>query len=247
MVMSDPIADMLTRIRNANIVRHETVEMPASTIKKEIAEILKQEGFIRDAEYVEDNKQGIIRIFLKYGPNNERVITGLKRISKPGLRVYTKSNEVPRVLGGLGIAIISTSKGVMTDKEARQAKVGRRSYLLRLVIDQANEWRCTMSRIGRKPIQVPNGVNVSVNDTVITVKGPKGTLSRELHKEMKVVVDGNVVTVERPSDNKLHRSLHGTTRRVIANMVNGVTEGFQKTWNWLASVTARTNPATSSY
>jgi small subunit ribosomal protein S8 len=124
MVMSDPIADMLTRIRNANTVRHETVEIPASTIKKEIAEILKKEGFIRDAEYIEDNKQGIIRVFLKYGPSNERVITGLKRISKPGLRVYTKSNEVPRVLGGLGIAIISTSKGVMTDKEARQSKSG---------------------------------------------------------------------------------------------------------------------------
>ena len=91
MVMSDPIADMLTRIRNANVVRHETVEMPASTVKKQIAEILKREGFIRDAEYIEDNKQGIIRIFLKYGPNNERVITGLKSISKPGLRVYTKS------------------------------------------------------------------------------------------------------------------------------------------------------------
>lgn len=124
MVMSDPIADMLTRIRNANTVRHETVEIPASTIKKEIAEILKKEGFIRDAEYIEDNKQGIIRLFLKYGPNNERVISGLKRISKPGLRVYTKSTEVPRVLGGLGIAIISTSKGVMTDKDARQSKAG---------------------------------------------------------------------------------------------------------------------------
>jgi len=124
MAMSDPIADMLTRIRNANLVRHETVEVPASKIKRQIAEILKREGFIRDAEYIEDNKQGIIRIFLKYGPNNERVITGLKRISKPGLRVYTKSNEIPRVLGGLGIAIISTSKGILTDKEARQLKVG---------------------------------------------------------------------------------------------------------------------------
>lgn len=124
MVMSDPIADMLTRIRNANVVRHEKVELPASKAKKEIAEILKREGFIRDAEYIEDNKQGIIRIFLKYGPNKERVISGLKRISKPGLRVYTKNFDVPRVLGGLGIAIISTSKGVMTDKEARQSKSG---------------------------------------------------------------------------------------------------------------------------
>jgi small subunit ribosomal protein S8 len=124
MVMSDPIADMLTRIRNANIVRHEKVEIPASKTKKEIAEILKREGFIRDAEYVQDNNRGIIRIFLKYGPNQERVITGLKRISKPGLRVYTKSQEVPKVLGGLGIAILSTSNGVLTDKEARQQNAG---------------------------------------------------------------------------------------------------------------------------
>lgn len=124
MVMTDPIADMLTRIRNANTVRHETVVVPASKLKKEIAEILKREGFIRDAEYIEDNKQGIIRLFLKYGPNNERVISGLKRISKPGLRVYAKGQEVPRVLGGLGLAILSTSHGVMTDKEARKTQVG---------------------------------------------------------------------------------------------------------------------------
>jgi len=124
MVMTDPIADMLTRIRNANMVRHESVELPASRVKREIAEILKQEGFIRDAEYIEDNKQGILRIFLKYGANNEKVITGLKRISKPGLRVYAKSTEVPRVLRGLGIAILSTNKGIITDKIARQQRVG---------------------------------------------------------------------------------------------------------------------------
>jgi small subunit ribosomal protein S8 len=124
MVMTDPIADMLTRIRNANMVRHEKLEVPASKIKKEIAEILKREGFIRDVEYIEDNKQGILRIFLKYGPNNERVITGLKRISKPGLRVYAKAHEVPRVLNGLGIAILSTSQGILTDKEARQKGTG---------------------------------------------------------------------------------------------------------------------------
>jgi small subunit ribosomal protein S8 len=124
MVMTDPIADMLTRIRNANMVRHEKLEVPASKMKREIAEILKREGFIRDVEYIEDNKQGILRIFLKYGPNNERVITGLKRISKPGLRVYVKANEVPRVLNGLGIAILSTSQGILTDKEARQKGTG---------------------------------------------------------------------------------------------------------------------------
>ena len=124
MSVSDPIADMLTRIRNANTARHESVEIPASNIKREIAEILKREGFIRDAEYIEDNKQGIIRIFLKYTQDNQRVSTGLKRISKPGLRVYAKSHEVPRVLGGLGIALVSTSQGVMTDKEARKNNVG---------------------------------------------------------------------------------------------------------------------------
>ena len=124
MTMSDPIADMLTRIRNANMVRHEKLEVPASNMKREIAEILKREGFVRDVEFVKDNKQGIIRIFLKYGQNEERVITGLKRISKPGLRVYAKTNEVPKVLNGLGIALVSTSHGILTDKEARAKQVG---------------------------------------------------------------------------------------------------------------------------
>ncbi|MDX8363063.1 30S ribosomal protein S8 [Cytobacillus sp. IB215316] len=124
MVMTDPIADLLTRIRNANMVRHDKLEVPASNMKKDIADILKREGFVRDVEFIEDNKQGILRIFLKYGANNERVITGLKRISKPGLRVYAKADEVPRVLNGLGIAIVSTSQGVLTDKEARQKQTG---------------------------------------------------------------------------------------------------------------------------
>jgi small subunit ribosomal protein S8 len=124
MVMTDPIADMLTRIRNANVVRHEKLELPASTMKKEIADILKREGYVRDYEFIEDNKQGVLRIFLKYGADDERVITGLKRISKPGLRVYAKATEVPRVLNGLGTAIISTSKGVLSDKEARSQAVG---------------------------------------------------------------------------------------------------------------------------
>ncbi|GLC89950.1 30S ribosomal protein S8 [Lysinibacillus piscis] len=124
MTMTDPIADMLTRIRNANMVRHEKLEVPASNLKREIAEILKREGFIRDVEYKEDDKQGVLRIFLKYGKDNERVITGLKRISKPGLRVYAKTNEVPKVLNGLGIALVSTSQGLLTDKEARAKQVG---------------------------------------------------------------------------------------------------------------------------
>ncbi|HIW13664.1 MULTISPECIES: 30S ribosomal protein S8 [Salinicoccus] len=124
MTISDPIADMLTRIRNANIVRHETLEIPASNIKKEIAEILKAEGYVKNVEYIEDDKQGVIRVFLKYSSKNERVITGLKRISKPGLRVYAQREELPKVLNGLGIALISTSEGVLTDKEARKRNIG---------------------------------------------------------------------------------------------------------------------------
>ncbi|WP_019787317.1 30S ribosomal protein S8 [Streptococcus sobrinus] len=124
MVMTDPIADFLTRIRNANQARHEVLEVPASNIKKGIAEILKREGFVKNVEVVEDDKQGIVRVFLKYGQDGQRVITGLKRVSKPGLRVYAKREELPKVFNGLGIAIISTSEGLLTDKEARQKNVG---------------------------------------------------------------------------------------------------------------------------
>ena len=124
MVVTDPIADMLTRIRNALVVKHETVEVPASNIKRAIAQILLQEGYIKGFTEIDDGKQGIIRIVLKYGMNNQRVISGLKRISKPGLRVYAKKDQIPRVLGGLGIAIISTSRGVMTDKKAREEGLG---------------------------------------------------------------------------------------------------------------------------
>ena len=124
MTMTDPIADMLTRIRNANTVGHETVEIPASKMKKAIAEILKEEGYIADFEMIEDDKQGMIKVTMKYGSNKERVISGIKKITKPGLKVYAKANEVPKVLGGLGIAIISTSKGIVSDKEARKLGVG---------------------------------------------------------------------------------------------------------------------------
>jgi len=124
MAMTDPIADMLTRIRNANMVFHEKVELPGSKIKRQIAQILKEEGFIRDYEWVDDGRQGILRLYLKYGPGKEKVITGLKRISRPGLRVYAKHDEVPKVLGGLGVAILSTSQGLLTDKQARAKGVG---------------------------------------------------------------------------------------------------------------------------
>ncbi|MEG6586975.1 30S ribosomal protein S8 [Dendrosporobacter sp. 1207_IL3150] len=124
MVMTDPIADMLTRLRNANSVYHDKVEIPASKIKQAIAVILKEEGFIKDFEMAQDSKQGMLRVSLKYGPNREKVITGIKRISKPGLRVYAKKDQLPRVLGGLGIAIVSTSQGIMSDKQARRNGLG---------------------------------------------------------------------------------------------------------------------------
>ena len=124
MAMTDPIADMLTRIRNALVVKRETVDIPASNAKRAIAAILSEEGFIKGFTEIEDNKQGIIRVTLKYGPNSQKVISGLKKISKPGLRVYAKKDEVPKVLGGLGIAILSTSNGIMTDKQARAEGVG---------------------------------------------------------------------------------------------------------------------------
>ena len=125
MSMSDPIADMLTRIRNANTAKHDTVEIPASKMKKAIADILLSEGYVQAVDIIEDGKFETIKITLKYGiDKNEKIITGLKRISKPGLRVYASKDELPRVLGGLGTAIISTNKGVLTDKEARKQNVG---------------------------------------------------------------------------------------------------------------------------
>ncbi len=124
MQITDVIADMLTRIRNAGIAKHETVDVPASSVKSAIADILVKEGYIKSVQKIEDDKQGILRITLKYTPNKKMVISGIKRISKPGLRVYANKEELPKVLGGLGIAIISTSKGIMTDKEARKLGVG---------------------------------------------------------------------------------------------------------------------------
>jgi len=124
MVMTDPIADMLTRIRNANNAGHINVEIPSSNIKKSIAEILLQEGYIKDFEIKDDGKQGILTVSLKYLDNKQKVIRGIKRISKPGLRIYANKDELPRVLNGLGIAIISTSKGIMTDKAARKNGIG---------------------------------------------------------------------------------------------------------------------------
>ena len=124
MQIADVIADMLTRIRNANDAKHESVDIPASNLKKSIAQILLEEGYIKNYQIVEDGKQGIIRVTLKYAAGKQKVLHGLKRVSKPGLRIYSNCEDMPRVMNGLGIAIVSTSKGVMTDKKARQANVG---------------------------------------------------------------------------------------------------------------------------
>lgn len=124
MVMTDPIADLLTRIRNANAVKHEVVEIPSSTVKKAITDLLLQEGYVKGIEEYNDGVVPMLRVSLKYGANKERVITGIKRISKPGLRVYCKRDEIPKVLNGLGIAIISTSKGLIVDREARKVGLG---------------------------------------------------------------------------------------------------------------------------
>lgn len=124
MQITDTIADLLTRIRNANSAKHATVDVPASNMKKSIAQILVDEGYIKSFQIIDDGKQGIIRITLKYGENKSQVITGLRRVSKPGLRIYSNCEDMPKVMNGLGIAIVSTSKGVMTDKKAREANVG---------------------------------------------------------------------------------------------------------------------------
>ena len=124
MQITDSIADMLTRIRNANSAKHDTVQVPASNIKKSIAQILVDEGYIKSFKVIEDGKQGLIEIALKYGPNKSQVITGLRRVSKPGLRIYSNCEDMPKVQNGLGIVILSTSKGIMTDKDARKANVG---------------------------------------------------------------------------------------------------------------------------
>ena len=124
MSMSDPLADMLTRIRNAGMVRYETVDVPMSNLKVGVAKVLRAEGYIKDYQIIEDSKQGILRIELKYGPHDEIVISGLRRVSKPGLRQYVKADDIPKVMSGLGISKLSTSKGIITDREARRLRIG---------------------------------------------------------------------------------------------------------------------------
>jgi len=123
-VVTDPIGDLLARIRNGSLAEHEKIDVPASKLKVRVVEILKQEGFVKNFRLIEDKKQGVLRVYLKYGPGQERVITGLRRVSKPGRRLYVAADKVPSVLGGMGVAILSTSRGVMTDRDSRKAQVG---------------------------------------------------------------------------------------------------------------------------
>ena len=225
MHITDPVADMLTRIRNASSAKHDTVDVPASNMKKSIAQILLDEGYIKNFQLIDDGTQGVIRITLKYlQPGKEKAISGLRRVSKPGLRVYAGADELPRVLRGLGTAIVSTSKGVMTDKKAREAHVGG-EVLAFVWYGGVSE----MSRIGRMPIELPAGVEVKIGEgNLVTVKGPKGTLTQQLHPAMSFNQEGSVITVKRPNDAKENRSLHGLTRTLLQNMVVGVSEGFKK-------------------
>ena len=123
-MMSDPIADLLTRIRNASRAEHEKVDIPSSKLKVRITELLKEEGFVKNFRLIEDSKQGVLRVYLKYGPGNEKMISGLVRVSRPGRRIYVGKDEIPAILGGMGVAILSTSRGVMTDRESRKQQVG---------------------------------------------------------------------------------------------------------------------------
>ena len=165
MTMTDPIADMLTRLRNANSAYHDTVAMPHSKIKSHIAEILQQEGYITGWKTEDATVGKNLVLELKFGPNRERSIAGIKRISKPGLRVYAKSTNLPKVLGGLGVAIISTSHGLLTGQQAQKKGVGWGSPRLRLVTE-GNGGKA-MSRIGKLPIQVPAGVDVTIDGQAV--------------------------------------------------------------------------------
>ena len=224
MQITDTIADLLTRIRNAQSAKHDTVDIPASNMKKAICQILVDEGYVKSFTVTEDGKQGVITVTLKYVEGGVPAIKGLKRVSKPGLRIYSNAAELPKVMKGLGTAIISTSKGVMTDREARKMNIGGEVLAFIWYSGRCNN----MSRIGRKPINIPAGVEVKVDGSCVTVKGPKGTLTQKFQPSMNIAVEGAEIVVTRPNDDKENRSLHGLTRTLIHNMVVGVTEGFKK-------------------
>ena len=221
-MLTDPIADMLTRIRNANKAMQDTAEMPTSRLKEEIARLLKEEGYIKDFRVVEVEGQpySTLVVELKYGRNRERVITGLKRVSKPGRRVYARKDRLPRVLGGMGTAILSTSTGLDHEPPGRRARHRRRSDRLRLVT--------SMSRIGRQPIEVPSSVNIAISPWARSGQRAARRARAGRPARMKIEQNEGELVVTRPTERGEDRALHGLTRTLVANMVEGVTKGFEK-------------------
>ena len=220
-MLTDPVADMLTRIRNANKALHDRAAMPNSKLKVEIARILKEEGYIRTSRRRDARApHATLVVELKYGRSRERVITDLKRVSKPGRRIYARKDRLPRVLGGMGTAILSTSRGVVTSRTAEARASAAKS--------SASSGNAAMSVSVRQPIEVPAGVIVSVDPGRVTVYGPKGELRQDVPPRMSIAQDDGTITVARPTERGEDRALHGLTRTLIANMVEGVTNGFKK-------------------
>src|SRR3954471_22443800 len=218
-MLTDPIADMLTRIRNANKALHESIELPTSRMKEELARILKEEGYIKDYSVRKGESFDTLVVELKYGKARERIITDLRRVSKPGRRIYARKDRLPRVLGGMGISILSTSKGVITSRKAAEEGVGGEVICF--------VWGA-MSRIGRQPIPLPAGVTVSIDPGRVMVAGPLGQLMQQVPQRMAIAQNDGEIVVTRPTDRGEDRALHGLTRTLVANMVEGVTKGFSK-------------------
>src|SRR5881397_765470 len=220
MSVTDPVADMLTRVRNACQAGHRRVDMPVSKLKVEIARLLRDNHYIQDFKVLDDGHHGLLRLYLKYH-NDAPVIRELQRVSAPGLRRYVKARDPARQEWPRGGDPLAAAGAHDRPRSAHRPR-GRRAARAGLVGGRS------MSRIGRKPIPVPKGVTTQLDGTRITVKGPKGEISRLIHAELAVAVEGETIVVRRPSDESRHKALHGLTRTLVANMVDGVTKGFAK-------------------
>ena len=235
MTMTDPIADMLTRVRNANSAGKPTVSMPSSKKLVEIARIMQEEGYVQGYDVIEGEPRATLEITLKYGDKKAKTIRGIKRISKPGLRIYAGKDELPRVLGGLGTAIVSTSNGVMTDRDARKKRRRRRSHRLHLV----GKGGIDMSRIGKLPVTVPAGVEVTIDGTTVTAKGPEGRTDPHLprhhdHQAARATTSSSSV---RTTPAK-RRAYHGLARTLISQHGGGrFCRLSPRSCSWWASAT----------
>ena len=234
MSMSDPVADMLTRIRNSILNNIATVDIPYSKIKTQIARILVDEGFVENVQIVmNSDKQNLLQIILKKSHDSNFALTNLKRISKPSRRVYTKQNDIPKVLNGLGISILTTSKGLMTDRDARRNNVGGEIicsiwwFAIRLIIKD-NYLEKYMSRIGNKPIEIPSCVLVDIVGNTIFVSGKKGKLQKNIINDVEVTIENSILYVRSKSNTKETNSYCGMTRALINNMIIGSQTGFKK-------------------